>query len=592
MSALNLQNLIDDPTSLFTHKASDEQTFDYENLLLSLKEIVDPVIKSSGDCVLDEIYIDGLDATQVWGQAKLVFDGVERGLWSDLQNLKAEGDYEEDSDEENDEEDSEEDSEEVPFGEMNGNVMAEEEDSEEEEEAEDNDGSETDQEEAEALAARGEALEEEDEEEESNDEEVEEDNKNHKSEDFGLNDEFFNLDDYKRQVLALEDADDFNDDADGEDVDLFADLSDDNDDDEMYTYNDFFDPQSAGSKGHPTQSKDQKKTGKSKGKGNGKGKKGELKEEDYDAAYDLAQADLYGDEGEEDAEEESDGEEEDSGRVKAKTKARGSGHGQQDESKLSTFEKQQREIQKQIAELEAESIAEKKWTMKGEVSGRQRDSDTLLEEELEFDRTAKPVPVITQDVTESIEEIIKRRIVSQEFDEVPKRIISELNNFKPSKRMDVSEEKSSKSLAELYEDEYTHKTGDEDANEALKSAHDEISEMFKDVTYQLDSLYSSHFVPRPKEKLLDVRVQTSTIAMEDAQPLTMATGATLAPQEVYKTATKVGKDEVVLRSGVVMAKAELEGDDRQRLHRAKKRKQHMQSKDESQKKKKVETPQL
>ncbi|GAV27377.1 hypothetical protein PMKS-000843 [Pichia membranifaciens] len=584
MSAMNLQNLINDPTSLFTQKSSDEKAFDYENLLQSLKEIVDPVIKSSDDCVLDEIYIDGLDATQVWGQAKLVFDGVERGLWSDLQNLKFEGDNEEESDEGDDEGD-EEDEEEVPFGEMDENGTVEEENSEEVEDGE-GDGSEIEEDEGEDIEEEGEVPEEEELEEESDDEEVEEGNTNNKSEDFGLNDEFFNLDDYKRQVLALEDADDLNDDETGEGVDLFADLSDDNDDDEMYTYDDFFDAQGAGSKGQITQSNDRKRTGK----GKGKGKKGELKEEDYDAAYNLAQADLYGDEGEQEAEEEVRDVEEDFGRGQGKGKGRG--NGQQDESKLSTFEKQQREIQKQIAELEAESIAEKKWTMKGEVSGRQRESDTLLEEDLEFDRTAKPVPVITQDVTESIEEIIKRRIVNQEFDEVPKRIISELNNFKPSKRVDVSEEKSSKSLAELYEDEYTHKTGDEEANEALKSAHDEISEMFKDVTYQLDSLYSSHFVPRPKEKLLDVRIQTSTIAMEDAQPLTMATGTTLAPQEVYKTGTKVGKDEVVLRSGVVMAKAELEGEDRQRLHRAKKRKQHMQSKDESQKKKKVETPQL
>ena len=299
----------------------------------------------------------------------------------------------------------------------------------------------------------------------------------------------------------------------------------------------------------------------------------ELGEDEYDEAFNAAQADIFDEEiKEEEAE---------------KTKSRS-----KPEERLSTFEKQQREIQRQISELEAESIAEKKWTMKGEVSGKQRDADTLLEEELEFDRTAKPIPVITQETTETIEEIIKRRIVNQEFDEIPKRIISEMNSFKPSKKVQVSEEKSSKSLAELYEDEYAGKTGDEEINEELQKAHDEISAMFKDVTYQLDSLYSSHFVPKPKEKLLDVRVETSTIAMEDAQPLTMASNNTLAPQEVYKATTKVGKNEVLLKSGVVMAKGELETEDKQRLHRAKKRKQHMQHKDDSLKKKKVEVKQL
>lgn len=202
------------------------------------------------------------------------------------------------------------------------------------------------------------------------------------------------------------------------------------------------------------------------------------------------------------------------------------------------------------------------------------------------------MPIITQETTESIEEIIKRRIVNQEFDEVQKRIISELNNFKASKKVQVSEEKSTKSLAELYEDEYANKDPNEEVNAELKAAHDEINQLFKDVTYQLDSLYSSHFVPKPKEKLLDVRIETSTIAMEDAQPLTMAASNSLAPQEIYKTGTKVGKNEVVLKSGVVMAKSELERDDKQRLHRAKKRKQHLQSKDQSDKKRKVEMSQL
>lgn len=585
MAAITIQNLINDPTSLFTHPAKDGESFDCTNLLQNLKEIVDPVIKSSDNCVLDEVYIDGLDATQVWGQAKLVFEGVEKGLWDDLKTLRSEGYYVEEEEEEGEgeeeeeaaEEDSEgsEDEEEVPFGEMNGKNDTEEEEGaseiEEEAEEEEEEESEIDQGEEEEEEVKGENEGSED---ESEEEETEEKGKTNKSEDYGLNDDFFNLDEYKRQVLALEDNDELDDDGDGEDIDYFADLSDDNDDDEMYTYDDFFDAQNGLSATQKQNGKEQ-----NKGKAKGKGKKqlqeeGVLNEKDYDAAYDLAQADLYGNDDDDEEEEEEEEEE------------------MEKETKLSTFEKQQREIQKQIAELEAESIAEKKWTMKGEVSGKQRASDTLLEEDLEFDRTAKPVPVITQDVTESIEEIIKRRILNQEFDDVPKRIISELNNFKPSKKVEVSEEKSSKSLAELYEDEYAHRNGDEETNEALKSAHDEISQLFQDVTHQLDSLYSSHFVPKPKEKLLDVRVQTSTIAMEDAQPLTMAAGNTLAPQEVYKTGTKVGKDEVVLRSGVVMAKAELDRDDRQRLHRAKKRKQHMQSKDESQKKKKLVTSQL
>lgn len=547
-----IEKLMEDPTIIFSNE-SDKNIFDCVNLLESLKSIVDPLIESSDNCVLDEIYVDGLDATQVWGQVKLVFDGFEKDIWSDIGKFKAEGQYDDEAfDSEIDEDED---------------VDEEDEDEEDDEEQE----AENEQDEEEKEEGEEEEVEEEEEESELNesDSEEKEETTVSSSKDYGLNDEFFNLDEYKRQVLQLEDND--NDNDDGEEIDYFGDMSDEaEDDEEMYTYNDFFDPKGSNEKSNIKHKKSNKKKDKSTT---------EFAEEDYDEAYDLAQADIFGDEVDEGSDD-SDEEGEEGKNLR--------------EENLSTFEKQQRELAKQIAELEAESIAEKKWTMKGEVSGKQRESDTLLEEDLEFDRTAKPVPVITQEVTESIEDIIRRRIINQEFDEIPKRIISELNNFRSSKKVQVSEEKSSKSLAELYEDEYNGKTGgNEEVSEALKAAHDEINEMFKDVTYQLDSLYSSHFVPKPKEKLLDVRIETSTIAMEDAQPLTMSSSNSLAPQEIYKIGnTKVGKDEVILRSGVVMAKAELERDDKQRLHRAKKRKQHLASKDESIKKKKVESNQL
>lgn len=562
-----LEELLNDPSILFTEKKNQaDDAFNYENLLITLKDIVDPVIKHSENSVLDEIYVDGLDATQVWGQAKMVFDSVERSVYEEIEEYKENGLYLDEglaAEKEEEEDGLDTEDSDVAFGER-GSV--DEEDSEEEV-ADEEEGEGEDESNAEVLPE--EEMRDSDEGEQDYEEGSEEeavqggDAEEDKKEDgFGLNDGMFDLKEYQRQVLALEDG--VEDQSDDEEVDYFGDLGDEDDDDEeMLTYKDFF---------------DDTKTPQRKGKKSRKNKETtqadeELGEDEYDEAFNAAQADIFDEEiKEEEAE---------------KTKSRS-----KPEERLSTFEKQQYEIQRQISELEAESIAEKKWTMKGEVSGKQRDADTLLEEELEFDRTAKPIPVITQETTETIEEIIKRRIVNQEFDEIPKRIISEMNSFKPSKKVQVSEEKSSKSLAELYEDEYAGKTGDEEINEELQKAHDEISAMFKDVTYQLDSLYSSHFVPKPKEKLLDVRVETSTIAMEDAQPLTMASNNTLAPQEVYKATTKVGKNEVLLKSGVVMAKGELETEDKQRLHRAKKRKQHMQHKDDSLKKKKVEVKQL
>jgi len=49
-------------------------------------------------------------------------------------------------------------------------------------------------------------------------------------------------------------------------------------------------------------------------------------------------------------------------------------------------------LKEQIAALEAENVAPKKWTLTGEVSARNRSKNSLLEEDLDFERVVKAVP--------------------------------------------------------------------------------------------------------------------------------------------------------------------------------------------------------
>lgn len=559
---MKIEDLIKDPELILN------DDMDFQRIIDEIPRFINPLINSK--CALDEIYIDGLDATQIWPQVQMVLDSVEDDLKEEIEKLA--GPAGELSEEEDD--DSEEVSEE---DEQNAFGDQFEEDSEELEEGEEE---EVDEDQDEELASEDVLLEsvqnENQEDEDQDSDEVDEaadfDFKPKKDK-FGLNDDFFDLEAYQKQVLALEDKDALDEDPeddDGEEIDLFADMDDEDDeDDEMYTYGDFFKNQvDAGSM---EKSKSNTKT-PSKNK---KKKAKDFNEGDFNDAYESAMNDMVGSEEEEEAEEESEDEP------------------VQSEENLSTFEKQQLALQKEIALLEKESIAEKKWTMKGEVSAKQRGAESALVEDLEFDRNAKPVPVITQEITESLEDIIRRRIRNDEFDDIPKRIISELTNFKPSQKLDIDERQSKKSLAQIYEDEYNNNADNTSkVSDELKAAHDEITVLWDKVNWELDSLYSANFVPKPKQKLLDVKVQTSTVSLEDAQPLTMGDTQRLAPQEIYKTNTKVGKDEVQLRSGVVMAKAELDREDKARLRRAKKRKQHNQDKDESIKKKKISTEQL
>lgn len=72
MSQDILQLLQDKPQEIFNLKEKSS----YFNLLA--KSFLDPLTKEYS--VLDEIYVDGLDSTQVFGQTKMVLDGVGEKL--------------------------------------------------------------------------------------------------------------------------------------------------------------------------------------------------------------------------------------------------------------------------------------------------------------------------------------------------------------------------------------------------------------------------------------------------------------------------------------------------------------------------------
>ena len=359
---------------------------------------------------------------------------------------------------------------------------------------------------------------------------------------YGINDQFFDLDEFNKQTLDAENDRNTGQDED-DDIDLFADVPSEDDEEALY-YNDFFD--------NPEEKEKMNSSAKPK-----KSRKTEIDQNEsfddneYEDAMEEAKLDLF-------ADEENDYE--------------GSDIESEKQQPLSTFEREQLEIQRQIAQLEREAVADKKWALKGEVKARDRPEDALLTEELDFERTAKPVPVITNEVTESLESMIRRRIKDEDFNDLQKRVITELSNFGSRPRFELSDVKSSKSLAEIYEDDYKGVSDDTEISEELKKTHDEISELYTDLVYKLDALSSAHFIPKPIKKDLEVRVQTAAISMEDAQPLSMSNASTLAPQEIYKVGKSENSNEISLKNGVIMSRDELTREDKNRLRRAAKRK--------------------
>ncbi|KAK7992904.1 U3 small nucleolar ribonucleoprotein Mpp10 [Apiospora saccharicola] len=249
-------------------------------------------------------------------------------------------------------------------------------------------------------------------------------------------------------------------------------------------------------------------------------------------------------------------------------------------ARRSAHERKQAKLAEEIRRLEAANVGEKKWVLSGEASAADRPKHSLLNEDLDYEHAGKPVPVITAEISESIEDMIKRRIIAQEFDEVIRRRPDSLDpNANRRGLVELEDTKNKQSLAEIYEEEHVKNTNPDSyvskADEKSAKEEKELEGMWREICGKLDALSSWHYKPKPVAPSLTVVADVATVSMEDAQPAT-AQGVsggdqTLAPQEIYKASRETAeKGEIVAKSGLPMAKQELSREEKARRHRREK----------------------
>lgn len=212
------------------------------------------------------------------------------------------------------------------------------------------------------------------------------------------------------------------------------------------------------------------------------------------------------------------------------------------ETSMSTHERRVAELAKEIAQYEDENVQKKDWVLMGEASTRERPTNSLLEEDLEFERTAKSAPVQTQEHGEGIESMIKRRILERQFDDVIRQRDLDAVPFSASRVLELSDARSSKSLAELYEEEYQASRGEEagesaprsEAETKLDNEHSAIAADMDALFSKLDALSNAHYTPKAPKAAIQTLSNTPAVAIESALPTTMSAGTMLAPEEVYE----------------------------------------------------------
>ena len=249
----------------------------------------------------------------------------------------------------------------------------------------------------------------------------------------------------------------------------------------------------------------------------------------------------------------------------------------------SSHQKRQAALTAEIRKLEAAAVAKRDWTLSGEARAADRPINSLLEKDLEFERAGKPIPIITQEVSEDIEALIKRRIIARGFDEVIRRRPGNLATGASDVRrgrFELEDTKPQQSLADIYEADHLKSADPENytskADAKLKSEHAKIEAMWKDVSAKLDALSSWHYKPKPPSASINIVADVPAISVEDARPAAggeVGGESMLAPQEVYKAGEgRDKKAEVVTGGGLPVGREEMTRDEKvRRRRRAKER---------------------
>lgn len=119
----------------------------------------------------------------------------------------------------------------------------------------------------------------------------------------------------------------------------------------------------------------------------------------------------------------------------------------------------------------------------------------------------KVVPVVTEEVVQELEEVIKSRILANNYDDVVRRRPLDEKPFLPSKLIHLQDTKSTQSLAEIYEGEYSAAqngvVAGEDRDGKLKKEHEEIERQWEKITARLDALCNAHFTPKQASCSID-----------------------------------------------------------------------------------------
>lgn len=222
----------------------------------------------------------------------------------------------------------------------------------------------------------------------------------------------------------------------------------------------------------------------------------------------------------------------------------------EDNDELTINEIRELNLKAKIDRMEAKALRDKPWQLKGEIDAKGRPINSLLEEVLDFDSSVRPAPVITEETTLKLEDIIRQRIKDKAFDDVVKRSRPDNTPQEFSKKLILNQEKSKESLVKIYENEFIEKnksTNTDNTIQDVPKEHQEIKNLMDSLFAKLDALSNLHYTPNHAKPEVRIITNAPAILLEDVTPAGISTSTLLKPEEIGRkrknTGNELGKDE-------------------------------------------------
>eukprot|EP00981_Chlorochromonas_danica_P002742 scaffold537_cov180-Ochromonas_danica.AAC.47 len=231
------------------------------------------------------------------------------------------------------------------------------------------------------------------------------------------------------------------------------------------------------------------------------------------------------------------------------------GSEEEEEEEESASESEEEEAE----EFERELMAGKSWELRGEVRASDRPENSLLTIVADVDRASKPAPIITQDYTNSLEDLITRRIQSETFDDPQPRsqpstsIVDDLEGKVGGGAggggEDLSQEKDKKGLGDLYAEDYARQVLKEDSETSpqVTAARLEVLELFNKLSRTLDRLSHFYYTPKPVSVEVNAQVLANQRLLPALQMEDSAQGSAMINLQTSPTALAYAPEEIVDR---------------------------------------------